>query len=90
VAAKSSDEIEMGNARARTYRSSVRWGLVRTRTWSPLVVFSVNRRVARRKLPASESRWNPTTSAPSSPSTTCLRQGSCVKISTGGNGMWWK
>ncbi len=48
------------------------------------------RRTARAKLPASATRWKPMTSAPSSPSSTCRRHGSCEYKPYAGKGMWWK
>ncbi len=45
-----------------------------------LVVCAVSRRTAREKLPASATRWNPTTSAPSRPSTIWVRHGSWAKM----------
>ena len=70
--------IEMGNAAAWTSR--VPPGPP-TRTVDLLVVRPTARRQARRKLAASARRWNPSKSAPSSPSTTCRRHGSWAKIS---------
>ena len=85
------ESIEMGNAAARTCRPGPRCPSASDSvTICPRVVRSVSRRTTRTKLAASPGRWKPTRSAPSSPSTTCTRHGSCAKSSSGGNGMWWK
>ena len=44
-------------------------------------------RTSRTKFCAAPGRWKPTTSAPSRPSRSCRRQGSCWNSSAGGNGM---
>ncbi|CPU64968.1 Uncharacterised protein [Mycobacteroides abscessus] len=82
------ESIEMGNAAARTWRS--RPSSPGTVMIGPRVVWARSRRTARMKFAASPARWKPTRSAPSRPSITWRRHGSCWNSSSGGNGMWLK
>ncbi len=75
------ESIEMGNAAARTWRS--RPSSPGTVMIGPRVVWARSRRTARMKFAASPARWKPTRSAPSRPSITWRRHGSCWNSSSG-------
>ena len=77
--------IEIGCAAVRTTRPSCsRTTVPSTRTSSSSCAH------VRRKLPRYRCVWKETTSAPSIPSSTLVRQGSRANTSGGGNGMWRK